>query len=193
MARSPCIYRHGRRNRSAHWNITIPCRLVATLRRLEAPDELPTEDIEGELIRGPWRTSTPCALTEVSISEKMPCRCSRTWHGPRRAFPRTRSQRRLRTTAQRQVKLRAPAPPTTLSNVVLNSGHPGGKHGRMPDRVRHSERKTHTNHNGLMPLVPVVLLLREMMKPFSQTRNTTHRMQTMFPRPFDVGPVRDRT
>ena len=50
-----------------------------------------------------------------------------------------------------------------------------------------------TQNYLMMPPMPVVLLLREMMKPFSQTRNTTHRMQTMFPRPLDVGPVRDRT
>ena len=45
----------------------------------------------------------------------------------------------------------------------------------------------------MMPLVPVVLLLRKMMEPLAQPRHAAHAVEPVLARPFDVRAVRDRT
>ena len=44
-----------------------------------------------------------------------------------------------------------------------------------------------------MPLVPVVLLLRQMVQPLAQPRHAANRMQPVLAGPFDIGTVRDGT
>ena len=44
-----------------------------------------------------------------------------------------------------------------------------------------------------MPLVPVVLLLRQMMQPLAQPRHAANRMQPVLAGPFHIGTVRDGT
>ena len=45
----------------------------------------------------------------------------------------------------------------------------------------------------MMPLVPVVLLLRKMVEPLAQPRHAANAVQAMFARPFDISTVRDGT
>ena len=45
----------------------------------------------------------------------------------------------------------------------------------------------------MMPLVPVVLLLRQMVEPLAQPRHATNRMQPVLACTFDIGAVRDGT
>ena len=45
----------------------------------------------------------------------------------------------------------------------------------------------------MMPLVPVVLLLRKMMEPLAQPTDAADAVQPVLARPFNVGAVRDGT
>ena len=63
----------------------------------------------------------------------------------------------------------------------------------LRDTLEGNENSRKLTQILLMPLVPVVLLLREMMKPLAQSRHAANAVQPVLARPFDVGPVRDRT